>query len=152
MFEALGDLAGRWRRKGLLLRRRLAAAAGVTMVEILVAVGILGLAVIPMLDFGANMRGETVFVKQMASSLASSKIEDLGNRAYRTFSWPGSGSEEVWVGRYAFYLEWTVSAFPSDPSFRPEGDQLRMVDVEIVCLNCSRPMPPVRRVAVIAKL
>lgn len=136
-------------------RRRLAGAeSGASLVEVLIALALLMGIVIPMLDFGASLRAATPFQRQMAASLASSKVEELANVAYRTSSsWPGNGEDWIGVGRHSFYLSWTVSPYqPTADDFTGEKNLLRRVEVRVECTNCKGPMAPVRVVSLIAKL
>lgn len=129
------------------------AQAGSTLVEILLAVALLVSVAIPMLELGAHMRGATPFQRQIAVSLAASKIEELGNIAYRTTFWPGSGADSWEIGRYSFERQWVLSAFsPTENDYGSESSQLKQATVTVTCTNCTRPMPPVRMVAVLAKL
>lgn len=128
--------------------------SGTSLVEVLIAVGLLVTVAIPMLDLGAYMRGATPFHRQIAVSLAASKLEELANIAYRTSNstWPGSGSDSVDVGRYTFDREWVQTDAPEPPDFRFEAGQLKHMVVTVTCQNCPAPMPPVRVVTLIAKL
>lgn len=129
------------------------AETGATLVEILVAVGLLVAVAIPMLDLGAHMRGATPFQRQIAVSLAASRVEELGNRSYRTIPWPSSDTDVIMVGRFLFDIEWTISAFsPTVNDFGSESSQLKQATVTVTCSNCTRPMTPVRMVAILAKL
>lgn len=141
----------------LAYRQRQSAESGFSLVEVLIALGLLSGVLIPMLEFGGNLRAGTVFQHQIAASLAASKLEDLGNTAYRTglTVWPSSGGpEQAYVGTYVFDVEWEVSAFsPANDDYSAESTHLRNATVTVTCAEgCPRPMPPVRMVTVLAKL
>ncbi|MFZ5814981.1 MAG: hypothetical protein ACOY93_06715, partial [Bacillota bacterium] len=82
---------------------RLGEEEGLSLVEVLVAALVLVLVLVPMLDFSTYMFNGRSFERQLAATLASSKMEELANVAYRTpysktnplsnFGWPGNGSE-----------------------------------------------------------
>lgn len=165
---ALAGLAGGWLLGLILLALWVAAvwvrakgrrhsAAGSTLIEVLVSAGLLTAVVIPMLNFAAYRLSGTAFQRQIAVSLASSKLEELGNEAYRVEdvdTWPTSGAQaSKVVGRYSFRLQWTVTPFESpDQDWTAEGSQLRQATVTVTCNNCQPAMPPVRMVTVLAKL
>jgi prepilin-type N-terminal cleavage/methylation domain-containing protein len=164
---ALGALAGGWSLAlaglglwlavwvGIALGQRLKDQAGMSLVEVLIASAILAGVLIPMLDFGANLRGGTPFQRQIASTLATSRLEKLGNQAYRTnnTTWPSGGSETVDVGQFTYLVEWTVNAYvPAVNDFSAETAQLRQARITVTCQNCTRPMPPVRMVGILEKL
>jgi prepilin-type N-terminal cleavage/methylation domain-containing protein len=139
-------------------QRVLESQAGFTMIEVLIALGLLMLFIIPMLDFGANMRGGTPFQRQIAVSLAAAKLEDLGNAGYRTNpnTWGSvSGSDPSTVGNFDFTIDWVVTSYSPIPNdFANENTLLRHATVTVRCLNCNKPqaMPPVRMVAVLGKI
>lgn len=137
-------------------KRKAAEETGSTLVEVLIAMALLSAVLVPMLDFGANMRSGATYPRQVAVSLAASKLEDLGNRSYRTPSanWPSSGWEQAYVGQYIFDLEWTVSGFsPADNDFASEASFLRTAKITVTCsAGCPTSMPPVRMVTVLGKL
>lgn len=129
--------------------------AGVTLVEVLIAVAVLVVVLVPILDFTADLRASTPFHRNMASSLAASKLEELGNSAYRTLTWSStvSGEDDVQVGRYIYHREWNITGFsPSDNDFGAESTQLRAAEVAVTCVDCPKAVTPVRMVAVLAKL
>lgn len=138
-----------------LLERRgiLRDESGVTLVETVVALGLLAAVAIPMLDLGANIRGSTPFQRQMAVSLASSKAEELLNYAWMNAPWPTDGSYYLDMGPYTYDLAWTVAPFSSSApdDFPAEASQLRRAEVAVTCQNCTRPMPAVRVVSILAK-
>lgn len=131
------------RLRGILARKGL--EAGVSLVEVLVAAAILVLVLVPMLDFSAYMFNGQAFERQLAATLASSKMEELANRAYRTpysktnplsnFGWPGNGSDYLLVGNYEFQLDWTQSLASS--SGTPERYHMRRMAVRATCFNCQ---------------
>jgi prepilin-type N-terminal cleavage/methylation domain-containing protein len=139
-------------------QRVLESQAGFTMIEVLIALGLLMLFIIPMLDFGANMRGGTPFQRQVAVSLATTKLEELGNGVYRTNpnTWGSlSGSDSPTVGNFDFTIDWVVTAYTPIPNdFATENTLLRQATVTVRCINCNKPqaMPPVRMVAVLGKI
>jgi hypothetical protein len=134
------------------------AEAGGSLIEVIVAMGLLVSIAVPMLDVGAVIRGATPYQRQMATTLAIDKIEELGNIAYRTSSntWPNPpiDSDEVTLGNYIFQRDWVVQQYvPSNgDDYPPEKSQLRRADVTVTCLNCHKSSTPVRVVAVLAKL
>lgn len=138
----------------LLSCKRVKASAnvesGTTLVEVLIALALLTVVVIPMLDLGAHVRGGTAFHRQIAVSLASSKIEELANYAYRTSlsstNWPADGSGTEDVGLYSFQLEWRIT-----PVSLESSTVLRQAEVSVTCLNCPRPMPAVTVVSYLVK-
>lgn len=130
----------------------LRSEAGVSLVEVLAAIAILGVVLLPMLDFAAYMYNGQAYERQLAATLAAAKLEELQNAAYRsgTLVWPPSVSDEsVMVGNLGFVRSWTVSEV--DPTWNPERNYLRQVDLRVWCANCRKEQP-VRVVTYIAKL
>ena len=140
----------------LAYRKRQPVEAGTTLIEVLIAVALLSGVLVPMLDFGANMRGGSTFQRQVAVSVATNKLEDLGRLAYRTAfaSWPATGTEQVYIGQYTFDIEFAVSPYnPSNDDYASEKQFLRTAAVTVTCsAGCPKPMPPVRMVTVLGKL
>lgn len=129
--------------------------AGGSLIEVIVAMGLLVAIAIPMLDVGAVIRGATPYQRQMAMTLAIAKIEELGDAAYRTNNWPNppNGSDEIGLGSYLFAREWVVHPYaPTNNDYGQELNQLRRADVTVTCLNCHKSSTPVRVVTVLAKL
>jgi hypothetical protein len=127
--------------------------AGVTLTELLVAVCILALVLVPMLDFSAYVYNGQSYERQLAATLATAKLEELENASYRT---PGSANTKIhvgWlpssddyqpVGPYWFFREWIredVAAGP-EPVNPTAGERpwLRKYTVRVTCLNCRQPV------------
>jgi hypothetical protein len=132
---------------------------GVSVIEVIAAVALLILVAIPMLDFTGTTHAAVPLARQDAVSLATSKVEELESQAYRTQSspvpsWPSSGSDTPpSVGRYAYQRTWSVGPYtPANNDNPTEISKLRVVSVTVTCLNCAKPMPPVKVVAIIEKL
>lgn len=120
----------------------------------LVAVALLSVVAVPMLDFTASIRGTAPFQRQIAINLVSSKIEKLGDDAYRTNGWPTAGSEVIDVGQFSFTRTWTISPYlpTSSDDYPAEKSQLRRATVTVSCDNCPSAFPPLKVVAVLGKL
>ncbi len=141
------------RKRSSLSRRE----AGATLVEVLIAVGILAVLILPMINFSLHVNAGTAFERQLAVSVATGTIEELGNMAYRTDedTWPpATYVGTLTVGRYRFRREWVVTDYnpPDIGQWPAESDRLKQASVTVTCLNCTRTMPPVRMVALLAKL
>jgi len=129
--------------------------AGGSLIEVIVAMGLLVAIAVPMLDVGAVIRGATPYQRQMAMTLAIAKIEELGDAAYRTNNWPAppNGSDEIPLGQFLFERVWVLHPYsPATNDYGSELNQLRKADVTVTCLNCHKSSTPVRVVTVLAKL
>lgn len=126
---------------------RIGAEEGVSLVEVIAAMGILALVLLPMLDFAAYTYTGQAYEKQLAATLAASKLEELQSVSYRSLSWPWPGGEEVWVGGMQFIRTWSVV----QPSWNPERNYLREVTLQVWCENC-RNQDPITVVTYIAKV
>lgn len=137
----MGETLTRWVRK---VFARPGREAGASLAEVLVATAILVIVLVPMLDFSAYMFNGHAFERQLAATLAASKMEELANKAYRSaysktnplsnFGWPGSGSESILLGNYEFGLDWTQSLASSNGT--PERYHMRRLAVRTTCYNC----------------
>lgn len=121
--------------------------AGITLVEVLVAVSLLVLCMIPMLDLGAELRVGSAHSRQVAVMVARTKLEEMYDFSFKSGNntWPSS-PDEVWqdVGGYSFHLEWTVTPIAGYPA-----TLLRQAVVTVSCDSCG--IRPVSMTAVLAK-
>ncbi|HLN60977.1 MAG TPA: prepilin peptidase [Symbiobacteriaceae bacterium] len=116
--------------------------AGITLVEVLVAVSLLVLCMVPMLDLGAELRVGNAHNRQVAIMLARTQLEALYDVSLKTAGWPPSGQND-W--QYLPYqVEWTVTSFAGSPS-----SFLRQAVVTVSCDSCG--IRPVTITAVLAK-
>jgi hypothetical protein len=134
------------------------ADAGVTLTELLVAVCILALVLVPMLDFSAYVYNGQSYERQLAATLATAKLEELENYSYRR---PGNanpsnhtgwlpspiqseGSDAPDVGPYWFLREWIRedAAAGPEPVKPTSGERpwLRKYTVRVTCINCRQPV------------
>jgi hypothetical protein len=150
-------LSRRWRRK---------SESGSSVVEVLVAVALLVGVIVPMLDLRTVISGGLAFQRQMAVTLASGKIEEVGSYNYRTVGkWEAQvirpenvcAEEQVeddWyedcpvVGAYTFRRQWTLTKPVPDPG----NKWLQQFTVVVTCDDCTRPVPPVRVTTYLAKV
>lgn len=134
---------------GRLLTRQMKAAhltlfglrqeAGATLVEVLAAVAILTLVLLPMLDFSSYMYNGQAYQRQLAAQVAASKLEWLQNQSYRTLNaWPfpsGGGYEDV--GNLQFMWVYQIQAV----SYTPESNWVRKATVTVTCeTGCQQPV------------
>lgn len=131
---------------GRLRRRRGLAESGMTLVEVLMATGLIVAVMVPMMDFAAFVRGGSTYPRQIALTLAGSKLEELRYESLNT--WPPLGGQRLGqsVGKYQFDLTWSVAV-----TTPPDSVDMATVGVTVTCFNCTRPMPPVRMVTNIAQ-
>lgn len=107
--------------------------AGITLVEVLVAVSLLVLCMIPMLDLGAELRVGGAHSRQVAIMLARTQLEDLYDKSLKSNGWPPAGTND-WQ-YFPYELRWTVTDFldPSDP----KAPFLRQAAVTVSCDSCG---------------
>lgn len=118
--------------------------------ELLVAVALLVLIILPLLDLGTQLRAGLQYERQLAVTVATSKLEELANDAYRSAqgtwpveSWPTPHPTQV--GSYTFDLQWRIQPDPA-------SDWVSQATVVVTCQNCRREMPPVRMTALLGKV
>jgi Tfp pilus assembly protein PilV len=136
-------VTGSWRRK---------SDAGITLVEVLVAVSLLVVVMIPMLNFRTVVAGTAIFQRQIAITLASGKIEEVMDQSYRSDEGEWGYPTDHWfteaqtVGQYNFTRAWKLVDYDA------ANPWLKQVVVEVTCVKCSSPIPPVRLTTVLAKI
>jgi hypothetical protein len=137
-------------------RRSRSSQAGTTLVEVLLAVALLVAVMVPMLNLRAVVTGSASFQRQMATTLASGKVEEIGDPNYRNnSSWnyylfqetcpeqkaPSGWLEDcVTVGPYRFHRFWILANLVPDPA----NSYIKQLTVVVTCDNCMRGAEPVR--------
>lgn len=137
-------------------RRRL-AQSGSMVVDVLVSVALLATIIVPLLSFSTIFNGGATYPRQLAASLAVTKIEELATVAYRTnyeadlcrWSSPDPKPSPVWpisgssppppITGYSW--QWTVSDISSaNADWLPERDHVKEVTVTVTSPNLRTPV------------
>ncbi len=135
----------RWKQ----VRQLLGSEAGVSLVEVVAALAILGLVLLPMLEFAAYQYNGQAYDRLLAATLASSKLEELQSESYRTDpgEWPEYGAQTVVIGGRRFSQAYSVVEL----SLNQETNWMRQATVTVSCTNC-KDATSVTVVTYIAKL
>lgn len=129
------------------------AEAGISLVEVLAAMAILTLVLLPMLDFAAYTYNGQAYERQLVATLAASKMEELQAESYRSIpeSWPVVGQDNKTVGNLIIRRAYDVVPLPDEEAWWPEREYVRKAIVSAWCSNC-RNQQPITVVGYIAKL
>lgn len=112
--------------------------SGITLIETLIALAILG-AIVAAIGSGLATTSKTVFIADERStieSLAISQMEYCKNSAYINFSDPGHGDYELITTPSGYSVE--ITATPIDPDTAqplPEGQDLGLQKITVTAIH-----------------
>lgn len=125
--------------------------------EVLLAATIMVLVLLPMLDFSAYMFSGQSYQRQLAITLAASKLEEAANVAYRTGTggplngFPPSMSDYDYVDIGNHWYGWKRTVSNPFPISQKERSYARRIEVEVFCWSC-KDQSSVRVVSYIGKI